>query len=121
MSTYLLWRRGTPNPLALITHDMQVRRAYLAPQEVIEYLLDHPSQSALRDCYVTPQVIEYPTPWSPLDVFLDLRKPSKKANEVDVRLLDRVKKKPPQRRPRLARVAHRGRASRGFQGSEITS
>jgi len=36
MSTYLLWRRGTPNPLALITHDRVVRRAYLAPQEVIE-------------------------------------------------------------------------------------
>ena len=121
MSTYLLWRRGTPNPLALITHDKQVRRAYLAPQEVIEYLLDHPSEDALRDCYVTPEVITWPTPWSPLAVFLDLRKPSRRANEVDVRLLDRVKKKPRQVKRRLAKVAHRGRASRGFQGSEITS
>jgi hypothetical protein len=76
MSTYLLWRRGLPSPLALITHDKHVRRAYLAPQEVIEFLLDHPSEAALRDCYVTNEVIEYPTPWTPLAVFLD-RRPKK--------------------------------------------
>src|SRR4051812_33536415 len=114
VSTYLLWRRGVPTPLALITHDRAVRRVYLAPQEVIEFLLDHPSESALRDCYVTPEVIEYPTPWSPLDVFLGIRKPSKKANEVDVRLLDRPKKKPLQRKLRLPKVAHPGHARRAI-------
>jgi hypothetical protein len=101
------------------THDKHVRRAYLAPQEVIEFLLDHPSEAALRDCYVTNEVIEYPTPWTPLAVFLDRR--PEKGLEVDVRLLERPKRKPRQVKLRLPKTGHKPRARRGFQGSEMAS
>ena len=59
MSAYHLWRKGRGKPLALITHDRQVQKVFGSnPAEDIEYLLDNPSEVALRECYVTCEVLE---------------------------------------------------------------
>src|SRR5690349_18923268 len=100
MSEYLLWRRGCCQPVALITHDRQVKRAYGSKAQeqrqihAVEAFLDNPSELALDECYVTagaaiPPLFES-CKVTPLAVFLDHRKPRK--GEVDVRLVERPKK-----------------------------
>jgi hypothetical protein len=103
VSLYLLWRRGCPDPLALITHDRQVRRAYAGSQEAVEHLLDRPSDVALAECFVTAQEPTHPTKVTPMGVFLDMRKLRK--GEVDVRLEER-----PVKKPRLVKLRLTGKA-----------